>query len=114
MDSGEPRAGSMERGAVADLGSNWWRLVVYGYEPGTPWWSPVDEIREAVRIGAEMGEERILRPERSARARHPAAVFASFCRASGFPAAEAVATCVIRDAATTAVLLDAIREQTGL
>ena len=42
----------MERVAVIDMGSNSWRLVVFGYEPGTPWWSKVDEIREAVRIAA--------------------------------------------------------------
>ena len=99
---------------MADLGSNSWRLVVYGYEPGTPWWSLVDEIREAVRVGAGMGEERLLRPERIDRALHTAAVFASFCRASGIDAVEAVATSAIRDAANSDELLDAIRERTGL
>jgi exopolyphosphatase/guanosine-5'-triphosphate,3'-diphosphate pyrophosphatase len=104
----------MERVAVADLGSNSWRLVVYGYEPDTPWWSPVDEIREAVRIGAGMGEERILQPERIDRALHTAAVFDSFCRASGIDTVEAVATSAIRDAANADELLDAIRRDTGL
>ena len=104
----------MERVAVADLGSNSWRLVVYGYEPGTPWWSPVDEIREAVRVGAGMGEERILQPERIDRALHTAAVFDSFCRASGIDQVEAIATSAIRDAANSEELLDAIRERTGL
>jgi exopolyphosphatase / guanosine-5'-triphosphate,3'-diphosphate pyrophosphatase len=104
----------MERVAVADLGSNSWRLVVYGYEPGTPWWSPVDEIREAVRIGAGMGERGELQPERIDRAVHTAAVFASFCRASGIDTVEAVATSAIRDAANSDELLSAIREQTGL
>lgn len=99
---------------MADLGSNSWRLVVYGYEPGTPWWSPVDEIREAVRVGAGMGEERLLQPERIDRAVHTAAVFASFCRASGIGTVEAVATSAIRDAANSDELLSAIREQTGL
>src|SRR5688572_9057986 len=47
---------AMGRVAVADLGSNSWRLVVFGYQPGTPWWSLVDEIREAVRVRAGMGE----------------------------------------------------------
>ena len=99
----------MERVAVADLGSNSWRLVVYGYEPDTPWWSLVDEIREAVRIGAGMGEERVLQPDRIDRALHTAAVFASFCRASGIDTVEAVATSAIREAANSAELLDAIR-----
>src|ERR671916_2936885 len=104
----------MERVAVADMGSNSWRLVVYGYEPGTPWWSLVDEIREAVRVGAGMGEERVLQPDRIDRALHTAAVFASFCRASGIDAVEAVATSAIRDAANARQLLDRIQEQTGL
>jgi exopolyphosphatase / guanosine-5'-triphosphate,3'-diphosphate pyrophosphatase len=104
----------MQRVAVADMGSNSWRLVVFGYEPGTPWWSLVDEIREAVRVGAGMGEEGALRPDRIDRALHTAAVFASFCRASGIDQVEAVATSAIRDAANGGELLDAIRDQTGL
>ncbi len=45
----------VKRVAVIDMGSNSWRLVVFGYEPDTVWWSLVDEIREAVRVGAGMG-----------------------------------------------------------
>src|SRR3954466_11950731 len=117
----------MERVAVADLGSNSWRLVVYGYEPGTPWWSPVDEIREAVRVGAGMGSDRVLQPERIdralhtaavapafSRALHTAAVFAPLCRASGISQVEAVATSAIRDAVNGGDLVGAIRERTGL
>src|SRR5918999_57629 len=105
---------AMQRLAVADMGSNSWRLVVFGYEPGTPWWSLVDEIREAVRVGAGMAEEGAIRPERIDRALHTAAVFASFCRASGIDQVEAVATSAIRDATNGRELLEAIREQTGL
>src|ERR671914_2746433 len=105
---------AMQRVAVADMGSNSWRLVVYGYEPGTPWWSLVDEIREAVRIGAGLAEEGALRPERIDRALHTAAVFASFCRASGIDQVEALATSAIRDATNGDELLQAIRDRTGL
>jgi exopolyphosphatase/guanosine-5'-triphosphate,3'-diphosphate pyrophosphatase len=105
---------AMERLAVADMGSNSWRLVVYGYEPGTPWWSLVDEIREAVRVGAGLAEGGAIRPERIDRAVHTAAVFASFCRSSGIHEVEALATSAIRDATNGAELLDAIRERTGL
>src|ERR687891_854047 len=104
----------MQRVAVADMGSNSWRLVVFGYEPGTPWWSLVDEIREAVRVCAGMGEEGVLRPDRIDRALHTAALFASFCRASGIDQVEAVATSAIRDASNGVELLDAIRDLTGL
>jgi exopolyphosphatase/guanosine-5'-triphosphate,3'-diphosphate pyrophosphatase len=105
---------AMQRVAVADMGSNSWRLVVYGYEPDTPWWSLVDEIREAVRVGAGLAEEGAIRPERIDRALHTAAVFASFCRASGIDQVEALATSAIRDATNGRELLDAIHEQTGL
>ena len=105
---------AMERVAVADMGSNSWRLVVFGYEPGTPWWSLVDEIREAVRVGAGLAEEGAIRPERMERALHTAAVFASFCRASGIDQVEALATSAIRDASNGRELLEGIEEHTGL
>jgi exopolyphosphatase/guanosine-5'-triphosphate,3'-diphosphate pyrophosphatase len=105
----------VERVAVIDMGSNSWRLVVFGYEPGTPWWSLVDEIREAVRISAGMVERSDpLRPERVELALHTAAVFSAFCRARGIDRIEAVATSAIRDAANGPELLDRIRDQTGL
>jgi exopolyphosphatase / guanosine-5'-triphosphate,3'-diphosphate pyrophosphatase len=104
----------MERVAIVDMGSNSWRLVVFGYEPGTHWWSLVDEIREAVRVGAGMGEERLLRPERIDRAIHTAAVFDAFCRASGIDRIDAVATSAIRDARNGEELLEEIRARTAL
>jgi exopolyphosphatase/guanosine-5'-triphosphate,3'-diphosphate pyrophosphatase len=104
----------MERLAVIDMGSNSWRLVVYSYEPGTAWWSLTDEIREAVRVGAGMGDSGNLQPEPMDRAVHTAAVFASFCRASGIERVEPVATSAIRDASNRDDLLDRIRQSTGL
>jgi exopolyphosphatase / guanosine-5'-triphosphate,3'-diphosphate pyrophosphatase len=110
----------VERVAVIDMGSNSWRLVVFGYEPGTPWWSLIDEIREAVRIAAGMGEagqngdERVLREDRVELALHTAAVYAAFCRATGLDQIEALATSAIRDAANGAELLADIERTTGL
>ncbi|HLM08430.1 MAG TPA: hypothetical protein VK307_01885, partial [Thermoleophilaceae bacterium] len=109
----------MERVAVIDMGSNSWRLVVFGYEPETRWWSLVDEIREAVRIGAGMGDpskngERLLRPERVELALHTAAVFSAFCRVTGVDQIEALATSAIRDAANGEELLAEIERSTGL
>ena len=109
----------VERVAVIDMGSNSWRLVVFGYEPGSAWWSLVDEIREAVRIGAGMGErlgdpKRLLRPDRVQLALHTAAVFAAFCRATGVDQVEALATSAIRDAVDGDELLAGIERTTGL
>jgi exopolyphosphatase / guanosine-5'-triphosphate,3'-diphosphate pyrophosphatase len=105
----------VERVAVIDMGSNSWRLVVFGYEPDTPWWSLVDEIREAVRISAGMRERSdALKPERIDLALHTAAVFSAFCRARGIDRIESVATSAIRDAANGDEVLTAIRTRTGL
>jgi exopolyphosphatase / guanosine-5'-triphosphate,3'-diphosphate pyrophosphatase len=109
----------VERVAVIDMGSNSWRLVVFGYEPGTPWWSLVDEIREAVRIGAGMGVragdgDRVLRPDRVELALHTAAVFSAFCRATEVDQIEALATSAIRDAVDGDHLLTEIEHTTGL
>jgi exopolyphosphatase / guanosine-5'-triphosphate,3'-diphosphate pyrophosphatase len=104
----------MERLAVIDMGSNSWRLVVYGYEPDTPWWSLTDEIREAVRIGQGAGDDNVLQADPIERALHTAAVFASFCRASGVEQVDAVATSAIRDARNGPDLLRQIRDRTGI
>lgn len=99
---------------MIDMGSNSWRLVVFSYEPGTRWWTLSDEIREAVRIGAGMGAERTLKPEPIERGLRTAAVFASFCRASGIERIDPVATSAIRDARNRRRLLETIRARTGL
>ena len=103
----------MERLAVIDMGSNSFRLVVFQYEPGS-WWSLADEIREATRVSAGMGDEGVLKPEPMDRAVHTAAVFASFLRASRVERVDTVATSAIRDAANRDDLLTEITERTGL
>jgi exopolyphosphatase/guanosine-5'-triphosphate,3'-diphosphate pyrophosphatase len=103
----------MRRAAVIDMGSNSFRMVVFGYEPGK-YWQHVDEIREAVRVGEGMGDEQLLKPERVERAVRTAGVFASFCRASGIDDVTAVATSAIRDARNGPDLLARVRGETGL
>ena len=103
----------MERLAVIDMGSNSFRLVVFQYEPGS-WWSLADEIREATRVSAGMGDEGVLKPEPMDRALHTAAVFASFLRASGVERVDTVATSAIRDASNRDDLLSEVNERTGL
>ena len=103
----------MERVAVIDMGSNSFRLVVFQYEPGS-WWSIADEIREATRVSAGMGDAGVLQAEPMSRALHTAALFSSFLRASGVERVDAVATSAIRDAGNRDELLDAVRERTGL
>jgi exopolyphosphatase/guanosine-5'-triphosphate,3'-diphosphate pyrophosphatase len=103
----------VRRAAVIDMGSNSFRLVVYGYEPGR-YWQHVDEIREAVRVGRGMGDEGVLKPEPMERAVRTAAVFGSFCRAAGIDEVTTVATSAIRSARNGQELLDRIRAESGL
>lgn len=86
----------MTRTAVADLGSNSFRLVVFSAEDG--WWKRTDEIYEAVRIGAGLAETGELSAERMARAWSVVEVFDHFCRATGIDDVITVATSAIRDA----------------
>ncbi|MEA2442098.1 MAG: exopolyphosphatase / guanosine-5-triphosphate,3-diphosphate pyrophosphatase [Thermoleophilaceae bacterium] len=95
------------------MGSNSFRLVVYGYEPGR-YWQHVDEIREAVRVGQGMGDEGVLKPEPMERAVRTAEVFGSFCQATGIDDVTTVATSAIRSARNGDELLARIKAESGL
>src|SRR5436190_18859309 len=101
----------MEHMAVIDMGSNSWRLVVYGYEPGR-FWQHVDEIREAVRVSQGMEATGRIQDEPFKRALHTAHVFNAFCHASGIDDVVALATSAIRDADNGEDLLKEIADDT--
>src|SRR3954453_10410835 len=103
----------MRRAAVIDMGSNSFRLVVFGYEPRRHW-QHVDEIREAVRVGEAVGDDGMLHPEPMDRAVRVAKLFSSFCKASGIDDVSAVATSAIRDARNGPELLERVRAEAGL
>ena len=96
---------------MIDMGSNSWRLVVFGSEPEHPAGASSTEIREAVRIGAGLDQEGLLRPDRVDRALYTAAVFAAFCHATGVEEIVAVATSAIRDARNGQELLEEIHRR---
>src|SRR3954452_5261460 len=79
----------VQRAAVIDMGSNSFRLVVYGYQPHDHW-QQVDEIREAVRVGEGVGDDGLLQEPPMERAVRMSKVFSSFCRASGIDDVTAV------------------------
>ena len=95
------------------MGSNSFRLVVYGYEPNL-YWQHVDEIREAVRVGQGMGDKGVLQREPMERAVRTAHVFGSFCRAAHIDEVMPVATSAIRSARNGRELLDRIKRESGL
>ena len=105
--------GGVQRTAVIDLGSNSFRLVVYDWERGGPW-TLSDEIREAVRISAGMGDEGVLLPEAIERAVAATEVFASFCRASGIDDVVTTGTSAIRDARNRDEAVEVIEDRSGL
>src|SRR5436190_3347843 len=100
--------------AVADLGSNSFRLVVF--TAADAWWKRTDEIYEAVRIGEGLAATGELGEAGMARAQATMEVFAHFCSASGIEpdAVLAVATSAIRDASNSAHFLESAQEASGL
>jgi exopolyphosphatase / guanosine-5'-triphosphate,3'-diphosphate pyrophosphatase len=105
--------GGMQRLAVADLGSNSFRLVVYGYERGR-WWQHADEIREPVRVSERLGEDGTLQPEPMERAIRTAELFDAFCKANEIEDVQAVATSAIRDAPNGRELVNEVEARTSL
>ena len=98
--------------AVADLGSNSFRLVVFSWTD--EWWRRTDEIYEPVRVGAGLDSSGALQPEPMERALETVELFAHFCRATGIDDVRAVATSAIRDATNQAEFLAAARERAGV
>jgi exopolyphosphatase/guanosine-5'-triphosphate,3'-diphosphate pyrophosphatase len=103
-----------EQIAVADLGSNSFRLVVFTAADG--WWKRTDEIYEAVRIGEGLAATGELGEPGMARAQATMEVFAHFCSASGIEPGDvlAVATSAIRDATNSAQFLERAQKASGL
>jgi exopolyphosphatase/guanosine-5'-triphosphate,3'-diphosphate pyrophosphatase len=101
--------------AIADLGSNSWRLVVFSYGEG-PWWKRTDELYETVRIGAGMAATGSLSEAAMARGLETLDVFSRFCRAGRIPDEDVhvVATSAIRDADNGTAFLRRVRDETGL
>src|SRR3954469_5836742 len=95
------------------MGSNSFRLVVYGWVPGR-YWQHVDEIREAVRVSAGMSKSGAIKNGRFKRAVQTAVVFASFCEHSGVDDVRPVATSAIRDASNRDDLLAEMKSHSGL
>ncbi len=110
------RGGEPNHVAVIDLGSNSWRLVIYSYgEDPAPWWKRTDELYEAVRIGAGIGEDGALTQEAVGRGLETLAVFERFCRANNLfgDDVHVFATSAIRDATNRSAFLREARRATG-
>src|SRR3954463_4924926 len=100
--------------AVVDLGSNSFRLVVFGWDGKG--WRRTDEVYEAVRIGAGEEASGALSEESIDRALATIGVFAHFAHGEGFAPEdqEFVATSAIREAANRDEFLQRAREAAGV
>ena len=100
--------------AVIDMGSNSWRLVVYGYRPRSSW-RRIGELSEPVRIASGLSRSGRLEPAAIERGLVALAMFARYCRARRIAAGDVdvVATSAIRDATNREELLVPARESTG-
>jgi exopolyphosphatase / guanosine-5'-triphosphate,3'-diphosphate pyrophosphatase len=106
---------SDRRSAVIDLGSNSFRLVVFGTGEGG-WWRRTDELTEMVRIGGDLEPDGALSAARMAHALETLRVFAAFCATSGIhpEQVETVATSAIRDAPNGPRFVERARKASGL
>ena len=100
--------------AVADLGSNSWRLVVYAYVPRASW-VRIGDVQETVRIAEGLEASGELSDAAIERALETLEMFERYCDARGVErsAVDAVATSAIRDATNGAGLLALARDLTG-
>ena len=106
----------VERVAVIDLGSNSWRLVVFGYEPDTPVVEPRRRDprgRPDRRRDGRRGRSPAARARRP-RAAHRRGLLAPSAAPPASTRSRRVATSAIRDAANGEELLADIERTTGL
>lgn len=85
------------RVAVADLGSNSFRLVVFTASDHG-WWKKTDEVYETVRVAEGLGKSGRLKPAAIERALRTIELFAAFADHAEVDEVHAVATSAIRDA----------------
>lgn len=98
---------------IIDLGTNSIRLILMIVsENGS--YKLLDEIKEAARIGENMGPERVITVQAIARAIQTIKLFQKFCRANKVDSVHGVATAAIRNAVNGGEVLETIMIETGV
>ncbi len=98
----------MEKIAIIDLGSNTARLVIADmFADGH--YMVVDELKESVRLGQDMGRDGFLKPQRIAETIRTLKGFKKLCDARGVEKIIAVGTAAVRKAKNQRSFLDEIQ-----
>ncbi len=102
------------RRAILDLGSNSFRLVVF--ESTKHWWRRSDEIRESVRLAADVGEDGAIGKAGLRRATDVLDVFAGFLKSAGIGGEQicAIGTSAIREATNQDEIISLARKHCGI
>ncbi len=98
----------MDRIGVIDLGSNTARLVIAEILPSGHY-MVVDELKESVRLGQDMGRDGFLKPQRIAETIRTLKGFKKLCDARGVEKIIAVGTAAVRRAKNQRSFLDEIQ-----
>ena len=98
----------MEKIGIIDLGSNTARLVIMSkFVDGH--YMVVDELKESVRLGQDMGRDGFLKPQRIAETIKTLKAFKKLCDARGVEKIIAVGTAAVRKAKNQRSFLDEIQ-----
>jgi len=103
----------MKKLAVIDIGSNNARMVIVNaYDNGS--FRIIDELKEPVRLIADMAQDNIIRPRRIQQLIKTLIMFKRLCAANGVTEIIAVLTAAVRRAANQRSLLDEVYAATGI
>ena len=102
----------MKKIAIIDVGTNSTRLVLYSINDNGGY-KVIDEIKESVRLGQDMGEECMIKPRRIAQLIMALQMFRRLCDNNGVDEIIAIATSAVRRARNQRSFLDQVYAETG-
>jgi exopolyphosphatase/guanosine-5'-triphosphate,3'-diphosphate pyrophosphatase len=103
-----------ERIACIDVGTNTALQLVADLDPSTGWIAPVEHRQTIVRLGQNVDERRIIRPEALDRLVACLSEYRDICRSLGVQRIIAAGTSALRDAANRDEIIERVRSATGI
>ncbi|MFO7819632.1 MAG: hypothetical protein R6V17_05265, partial [Halanaerobacter sp.] len=103
----------MHKLAIIDIGSNSMKMVLAEVKKGHSF-NIIDELKETVRLGKGMTEEKKLRQDRMDKALQTLRMFKDLCDANNTKKIITVATAAVREANNRQHFLDRVQNEIGL